>query len=67
MFLRTMHISKYVSPHRKYDRLDWLMCKIQYMKFHCHCNISEYTKMLNIFNFLIEMSYMYIFPMANVR
>ena len=23
------------------------------MKFHCHCNIPEYTKLLNIFNFLI--------------
>ena len=25
------------------------------MKFFCHCNISEYTKFFNIFNFLIEM------------
>ena len=25
------------------------------MKFHCHCNIPEYTKLLNIFNFLIGM------------
>ena len=25
------------------------------MKFYCNYNISEYTKLLNIFNFLIEM------------
>ena len=41
-----------MSPRRKYYGLGWLMSKI---KFHCHCNISDYTKFLNIFNFLIEM------------
>ena len=48
-----------MSPHRKYYGLGWLMSKI---KFQCHCNISEYTKFLNIFNFLIEMLiHVYIF------
>ena len=44
-----------MSPHRKYCGLDWLMSKIKQIKFHCHSNISEYTKLLHIFNFLIEM------------
>ena len=44
-----------MSPHRKYYGLGWLMSKIKSIKFHCHCNISENTKLLDIFNFLIEM------------
>ena len=42
-----------MSHYRKYYGLGWLMSK--YMKFHCHCNIPEYTKLLNILNFLIGM------------
>ena len=36
------------------------------MKFHCHCNISEYTKLLNIFNFLIEM-FMHVYISLSKR
>ena len=53
-----------MSPHRKYYGLGWLMSKI---KFHCHCNISDYTKFLNIFNFSLRCSCMYIFPIANMQ
>ena len=36
------------------------------ISFHCHCNIPEYTTLLNILNFLIGM-FMYTFPIANVH
>ena len=42
--------------YRKYYGLGWLMNLMsKSMKFHCHCNIPEYTKFLNILNFLIGM------------
>ena len=42
-----------MSHYRKYYGLGWLMSK--QMKFHCHCNIPEHTKLLNILNFHIGM------------
>ena len=42
-----------MSHYRKYYGLGWLMSKS--MNFHCHCNIPEYTNLLNILNFLIGM------------
>ena len=51
-FFNEIHISKYMSHYGKYYRLGWLMSK--YMKFHCHFNIPEYTKLSNIFNFFMH-------------
>ena len=37
----------------------WLMSK--QMKFHCHCNIPEHTKLLNILKFLIGQLFMHVY------
>ena len=31
------------------------------ISFHCHCNIPEHTKLLNILNFLIGMLIMHVY------
>ena len=41
------------------DLVNWLMSK--QMKFHCLCNIPEYTKLLNILKFLIGQLFMHIY------
>ena len=41
------------------DLVGWLMSK--QLKFHCHCNIPEYTKLLNILKFLIGQLFMHIY------
>ena len=41
------------------DLVGWLMSK--QLKFHCHCNIPEYTKLLNIIKFLIGQLFMHVY------
>ena len=41
------------------DLVGWLMSK--QLKFHCHCNIPEYPKLLNILKFLIEQLFMHVY------
>ena len=54
-----------VSIYRKYYGLGWLMSKS--MKLHCHCNIPEYTKLLNILNFLIGILIMHVYISHSVQ
>ena len=53
-----------MSHYRKYYGLGWLMPK--QMKFYCHCNIPEYTKLFNILNFLIGM-FMHVYISHSVQ
>ena len=48
-----------MSHYRKYYGLGWLMSKQR--KFHCHCNIAEYTKLLNILKFFIGRLFMHVY------
>ena len=41
------------------DLVGWLMSK--QMKFHCHCNIPECTKLLNILKFFIGQLFMHVY------
>ena len=41
------------------DLVGWLMYK--QLKFHCHCNIPEYTRLLNMLKFLIGQMFMHVY------
>ena len=58
-FFNDIYQNNYMSHYRKYYGLGWLMSK--QMKFHCHCNIPQYTKLLNILKFLIGQLFMHVY------